>query len=241
MDSFGKSSFSTSVGGYSKEQIEAETVQFMVKVYAIMAAGLAVTGITSFAVASSTAAVELVFGNRLVFYGLLGAQLLVVFAFSSIAARASAWVAGAMFFFYAFLTGITFSVIFLVYTLGSIASTFCVTAGSFAALSAFGMVTKRDLTGVGNFMFIGLIGLLLTSIVNIFLQSPMVTWVTSCIGVIVFAGLTAYDTQKIKAMNVIGNEGTDADHKEAINGALTLYLDFINLFLYLLRLLGNRR
>ena len=108
-------------------------------------------------------------------------------------------------------------------------------------MSAYGYVTKRDLTSVGNFMFMGLIGLILASIVNIFLGSEMIYWLTTYAGILIFVGLTAYDTQKIKQLNVIGNAGTDEDHKEAIHGALILYLDFINLFLYLLRILGRRR
>jgi len=108
-------------------------------------------------------------------------------------------------------------------------------------MSLYGLVTRRDLTSVGNFMMMGLIGLIIASVVNLFLQSPMIYWLTTCMGVLIFVGLTAYDTQKIKQLNIIGNAGTGEDHKEAIHGALVLYLDFINLFLFLLRILGRRR
>jgi FtsH-binding integral membrane protein len=146
-----------------------------------------------------------------------------------------------MFYVYSIVSGVTFSVIFLRYTQGSIASTLFITAGTFAAISAYGYITKRDLTGVGGFMTMGLFGLIIASIANLFLQSPMLYWGVSYFGVLIFTGLTAYDVQKIKELNVIGNAGTDEDHKEAIHGALILYLDFCNMFLYLIRILGRRR
>jgi hypothetical protein len=120
-------------------------------------------------------------------------------------------------------------------------STFLVTAGTFGAMSFYGYTTKRDLTAMGSFLFMGLIGIIIASLVNFFLQSPMVYWLVTYAGVLIFVGLTAYDTQKIKEMNILGNEGTEEDTKEAVRGALTLYLDFINLFLMLLRVMGNRR
>ena len=146
-----------------------------------------------------------------------------------------------MFFAYALLNGVTMAIIFLVYTRTSIATTFFVTAGTFGAMSAYGYATKRDLTSIGSFAFMGLIGIILASIVNIFLKSTAVGWIVSVLGVLIFVALTAYDTQKIKELNIIGNAGTDEDNKEAIHGALTLYLDFINLFLHLLRFFGSRR
>ena len=130
---------------------------------------------------------------------------------------------------------------FVVYTAASITSTFLVTAGTFGAMSFYGYTTKKDLTSWGSFLFMGLIGIIIASLVNIFLQSPMMHWIITYAGVLIFVGLTAYDTQKIKEMNILGNEGTDEDTKEAIRGALTLYLDFINLFLMLLRIMGDRR
>jgi FtsH-binding integral membrane protein len=135
---------------------------------------------------------------------------------------------------------VTFSVIFLRYTAGSIGSTFVVTGGTFAALSAYGAITKRDLSTLGSFCFMGLVGLILASVVNIFLGSSMLYWLTTFAGVIVFTGLTVYDTAKLKALGADGAEG-EVQTKRALHGALVLYLDFINLFLMLLRLLGRRR
>jgi hypothetical protein len=229
-------------GTYTEAQIAAEQAGFMRKVYAIMAAGLGATALTSLVVAHSPAALRLIFGGGGgVFYALLFAELIMVWSFASLARRMSAVGAAALFYVYAIMNGLTLSVIFLRYTEGSIASTFFVTAGTFGAMSAYGYITKRDLTGVGSFMMMGLFGLIIASVVNLFLGSPMLYWGITFFGVLVFVGLTAYDTQKIKEMNVIGNAGSDEDHKEAIHGALVLYLDFINLFLYMLRLLGRRR
>jgi FtsH-binding integral membrane protein len=227
--------------GFSQEQIASETAAFMRKVYAFMAAGLATTGGVALGVASSKAATQLIFGNPMVFYGLLIAELIMVWTFAAIARRLSAIGAGALFFVYAMTNGLTLACIFLVYTKSSIATTFFITGGTFAALSAYGYVTKRDLSGAGHFAMMGLIGLIIASLVNFILQSPMIYWLTTFAGVLIFTILTAYDTQKIKQLNVIGNQGTDEDHKEAIHGALILYLDFINLFLMLLRLFGRRR
>src|SRR5262249_38154077 len=192
---------------------------------------------TALLVASSPAALELIFGNPMVYLGLLLGELLMVVSFSAIARRTSAIVAGALFFVYAIMNGLTLSVIFLAYTQSSIASTFFVTGGTFAAMSAYGFLTRRDLTSVGNFMMMGFFGLLIASVVNLFLHSPMIYWLTTYMGVLIFVGLTAYDTQKIKQLAFVGG-GEDAENKSAIHGALSLYLDFINLFLFLLRILG---
>ena len=146
-----------------------------------------------------------------------------------------------VFFLYAGLNGVTLAPLFLLYTTASLASTFFVTAGTFAAMSFYGYTTKKDLTSWGSFLFMGLIGIIIASVVNIFLQNSMLYWVISYAGVLIFIGLTAYDTQKIKEMNILGNEGTEEDTKEAIRGALKLYLDFINLFIMLLRIMGTRR
>jgi FtsH-binding integral membrane protein len=219
----------------------AENRRFLTRVYGWMSAGLAVTGLVALMVASSETLIRAILLNRFVFYGLLIAELAAVWSFGSIAKRFSSGVAAAAFFTYATLNGLTFSVIFLVYTASSIGGTFFITAGTFGAVSVYGAVTKRDLTGMGSFMFMGLIGIVIASVVNIFLGSEMVSFLLGYIGVIVFTGLTAYDTQKILALNVIGNEGTDEDRKEALSGALILYLDFINLFLSLLRLMGRRK
>jgi hypothetical protein len=153
----------------------------------------------------------------------------------------SATTAVAAFILYSVITGFVLSMIFLVFTAASIASTFFVTAGTFAFMSILGYYTKTDLTSVGRILMMALVGLILASIVNFFMESSTLYWITTYAGVLIFTGLIAYDTQKIKNMNIIGNEGTDEDKKEAILGALTLYLDFINLFLFLLRILGNRK
>ncbi|MBI5498212.1 MAG: Bax inhibitor-1/YccA family protein [Deltaproteobacteria bacterium] len=221
--------------------MEDENARFIWRVYRWMSLGLGLTGLTAMMVASSPQALSLVFGNRFVFYALLLAELAMVWTFSTIARKASVTVAMALFLTYAITNGVTMAVVFLIYTARSIADVFLICTGMFAAMSFYGSVTKKDLTSVGSFSIMGLFGIILAGIVNLFVRSDMMSFVIACLGVVVFVGLTAYDTQKIKAMNVIGNEGTDDDTKEALNGALVLYLDFINLFLMLLRLLGKRR
>ncbi len=205
--------------------------------YRWMTVGLALTGLVALGVANSPAALSFFVGNRILFYALLFGQLGLVFALSALATRVSTAVAALMFFGYAALTGVTFSTLFLVYTSSSIAATFFVTAGSFAALSAFGTVTKRDLSAVGRFGFFALIGVILASVVNLFLRSGGLEWLITFAGVIVFAGLTAYDTQRLKEM--FQRSGSAANLP--LVGALTLYLDFINMFLFLLRIVGDRR
>jgi uncharacterized protein len=205
--------------------------------YRWMAVGLGITGLVSMFVASSPAALELILGNRIVFYALLFAQVGLVLAFNPVAARASTAAVAAMFFVYAALTGLTLSVIFLVYTAASIAATFFVTAGAFAGLSVVGLVTKRDLSPIGRFAIFAVIGLILASLVNLFLHSTGFGFLISIIGVFVFAALTAYDTQKLKEMFATGNVHANMP----LVGALMLYLDFINMFLFLLRLFGRRR
>ena len=154
--------------------------------------------------------------------------------------KMSASTATLVFLGYSLLNGLIFSSIFLTYTGGSIALTFFITAGTFGVMSAYGYFTKSDLTSIGNIAIMLLIGVIIASLVNMFMKSEMLYWIISYAGVAIFVALTAYDTQKIKEMNIIGNEGTAEDRKEAIVGALTLYLDFINLFLFLLRLFGRR-
>lgn len=205
-----------------------------------MSLGLATTGLVALAVVSSPAAMAMIFGNPMLFFGLVIAELVLVFAFAPIATRVSAAVATAMFFGYAALSGVTFSVIFLRYTAGSIGGTFVITGGMFAGLSAYGAISKRDLTSIGSFCIMGLWGLVLGSIVNVFLGSPMLYWLTTFMGVIVFTGLTAYDTGKLKQLGAHAGAG-EARTKLALQGALILYLDFINLFLMLLRVFGGRR
>ena len=214
---------------------------FFQKVFLWMTAGLAVTALASYLMLSSQSALQVLFGNRLVFYGLIFAELGLVIALSAAINRISAATATLMFLVYSALNGVTFAAIFLIYTRSSIASAFLVTAGTFAAMSVYGYVTKRDLTGFGSFLFMGLVGIIIASLVNLFLHSEMVYWITSYLGVFIFVGLTAYDTQKIKQIGQAGFANGEDQHKAAILGALRLYLDFINLFLMLLRVMGNRR
>jgi len=223
------------------DQVLAEQQRFMVKVYGWMSLGLVLTGLVALYTASSEALLGFIFGTKWMFFGLIILELISVGILVSMINRMSANLATFVFFIYAVLNGLTMSCIFIVYTASSIASTFFVTAGTFAVMSIYGYTTKTDLSKWGNILFMGLVGLCISSIANYFMQSETLYWITSYAGVLIFVGLTAYDTQKIKNMNIIGNEGSDDDHKEAIMGALTLYLDFINLFLYLLRIFGRRR
>lgn len=209
---------------------------FMSRVYGWMFTGLLVTGVVALLTASSQQAVMMVAQFRWVF---LIAQLGMVFALAGLAPRLSAPVAGALFLVYSVLTGLTFSVLFYVYTQGSIANAFLMAAGSFGAMSVFGTVTKKNLSGWGTFLFMGLVGIVIASIVQIFVQNSMLNFVLGCAGVLVFAGLTAYDTQRLREMHAA--TGYRSATTASINGALVLYLDFINLFISLLRLFGDRR
>lgn len=223
-----------------EEQIALEQARFISQVYTWMTAALLLTGLTAYGIASSPTLMSLLIAYRSFFLLLLLAEVLLVGYLSAMVMRMSLNLATLLFFLYAVFNGITLSFIFITYTASSIASTFFITAGTFAVMSIYGYTTKSDLTRWGNLFFMVLVGLVLATLVNLFLQSPMIYWITTYVGVCLFVGLIAYDTQKIKEMNIIGNEGTDEDRKEAILGALTLYLDFINLFIYLLRLFGRR-
>ncbi len=211
--------------------------RFMAAVYRWMAGGLVVTALVAFSVASSPEAIQFILGNRIVFYGLVIAELGLVIALSAAVNRLSAASAGALFLLYAALNGATMSVVLLVYTGSSVALAFGTTAGMFGAMSVYATVTKKDLSSWGSFLFMGLIGIVLASVVNIFLGSTLMSFVISCAGVLVFTGLAAYDTQKLRALARAGG-GSAA---MPVNGALALYLDFVNLFLSLLRLFGRRR
>lgn len=225
--------------GYTRaaEQVIVRQNTLIRQVYAWMGAGLAITAFMALVTLSSPLLLEAVAGNRLVFFGLMIAELALVFTLSGAINRLSQFTATAIFIAYSALNGVTLSILALVYTASSISSTFVTTAGMFGAMSLYGYMTKRDLTSWGSFLFMGLIGVVIASVVNIFVGSSPVSWVISAIGVIVFTGLTAYDTWKIKELAANGTTG----RKPAILGALTLYLDFINLFLMLLRFTGNRR
>ncbi|ABA87562.1 inner membrane protein of unknown function UPF0005 [Syntrophotalea carbinolica DSM 2380] len=226
---------------HAESAVISQAEAFFPKVYNWMAAGLAVSAIVALLTVYSRTMMQLVFGNRLVFYGLLIAELLLVVTLSGAIRRLSAAAATGFFLLYSALSGVTLAAIFVLYTQSSIASTFLVTAGTFGAMSIYGHVTRRDLTSWGSFLFMGLIGFLLASVVNIFMQSEMIYWVSTYCGILIFVGLTAYDTQKLKVLAMGGFANGEERHKMAILGALRLYLDFINLFLLLLRVLGRRR
>ena len=219
---------------------EASTI-FLAKVFNWMAIGLGVTGVVAYATAS-TGLAQMLMASPLFFVLILG-ELGLVFYLSARIDKMEASTATSLFVGYSVLNGLTLSMIFLAYTSSSIAGTFFITAGMFGAMAIYGLVTKRDLSGLGSFMFMGLIGIIIASVVNIFLQSSGLYWVISMIGVMVFTGLAAYDVQKIKRMGEEGimTQGESAIRKGSIMGALALYLDFINLFLMLLRFFGGSR
>jgi FtsH-binding integral membrane protein len=212
---------------------------FLSKVYGWMFFGLLVTAMTAFAVASSPRIIEIVILNRLVFWGLIIAQLGLVFYLASRVDKVAPATAAGFFILYSALVGVTSSVILLFYTPASITSTFVITAGMFGATAVFGTVTKRSLAGMGQFLFMGLMGLILAMIVGFFWQSDALQFVISVVGVLVFTGLTAWDAQRLKQMAVSLPDGRVGAY--AVVGALSLYLDFINLFFFLLRFTGNRR
>lgn len=216
---------------------------FVRSVYNWMCVGLALTGVVAYYASTSEALLRLVFGNTLILMVLILAELALVFSISGMVNRMSGGTATTLFVIYAALNGITLSFIFLVYSRVSIVSTFFICSATFLACSIYGWTTKRDLTSLGGFLMMGLIGIIIASLVNAFVGSNAVSAIVSYIGVIVFVGLTAYDTQKLKNMALTQPDGLDAGvvRKGAILGALSLYLDFINLFLMLLRIFGQSR
>ena len=226
---------------YTAEQTQVVQAAFMSKVYTWMSGGLAITGLIAMWVASNESLVYSIVSNRLLFFGLILGEIFLVGYLISMINKMSAQTAAMIFTGYAALNGLTLSVVFLAYTQESIGSTFLVTAGTFAVMSAYGYYTKKDLTSWGNLLFMALIGVIIASVVNFFMQSEMLYWLITYAGVFVFVGLTAYDTQKIKRMSTANEIGSEGETKSAIVGALMLYLDFINLFLLLLRILGDRK
>jgi hypothetical protein len=216
-----------------------ESTIFLAKVFNWMAVGLGLTGLVAY-ITASTALYEIV---RPIIFLLFIAELGMVFFLSARIQKLSAATATGLYLGYALLNGLTLSTILLMYTMTSIAATFFITAGMFGAMAIYGFVTKKDLSSMGSFLFMGLIGMIIASVVNIFIGSSMLAWVVSAIGVIVFTGLTAYDVQKISQMGAAGimQQGDTAIRKMAIMGALALYLDFINLFLMLLHFFGGSR
>ncbi len=222
---------------YATGVVSAERA-FIASVYRWMALGLLVTAGVAFLVASTPALLEVVVLNRWVFYGLMIAEFGLVIALSAMLPRLSAAAAGGLFLLYSALNGATLSVILLVYTGNSVALAFGITAGTFAGMSVYGTVTKRDLTSWSSFLMMGLFGVVIASLVNLFLHSTAMQFVISCAAVVVFTGLTAYDTQKLRAYARAGG-ATAAG--APVGGALSLYLDFINLFLAVLQIFGGRR
>jgi FtsH-binding integral membrane protein len=223
----------------SSTQTQSVVGAFMTKVYSWMTLALFITGIVAMYVASSEQLLSIVFGTKYMIMGLIIAQLGVVWYLSARVSKLSYSTATIMFILYSVLSGVTLSSIFIMYTASSIASTFFITAGTFGIMSLAGFFTKKDLSGFGSIMIMGLIGIIIATAVNYFIESSTLNYIISYLGVMIFVGLTAYDTQKLKIM------ATQLDAEQAkkgsIMGALTLYLDFINLFLYLLNVLGDRK
>ena len=223
----------TRVSAYSK---------LMRSVYLWMTFALIITGLTAATVAFSPAMLSMLFSSKIPFYGLIIAELAVVIILSARIQKLSFTTATLMFILYSILTGATLSVIFLAYQLDSIVTTFFVTAGTFGSMTLIGYTTKKDLSKMGTYLLMTLIGLVIATLVNMFLANSTLDWIITYVGVLLFIGLTAYDTQKIKQMlREYGTEINENSQKMALMGSLTLYLDFINLFLYLLKILGNRK
>jgi hypothetical protein len=223
----------------SSSTAAAERVSaFLWKVYAWMSIGLGLTAVVAYTVAGSPDILRALVGNRIMFFALIIAELGLVFYISARADQLAPRTAAGLFALYSGLNGVTLSVVLMAYTGESVAGTFVVTAGMFGALALFGSTTKRSLAGVGQFMMMGLIGLILASVVGMFWHNDAMQFLISVIGVIVFTGLTAYDAQRLKQMALVTPDGQLAGY--AIVGALSLYLDFINLFLMLLRFTGRR-
>lgn len=214
---------------------------FIMRVYAWMAFGLLVTALAGGVTLMVPGLLYALVHNSFVFFGLLIGELVLVLVLSAAVQRMSSALAGMLFVGYALLNGITLSILMLVYTSSSVAITFGVTACTFGIMTLFGFTTHRDLTKLGSLLIMALIGMILASVVNLFLNLPIIYWITTFVGILIFTGLVAYDTQKLKRMSLgLGDDGQGAQ-KASILGALALYLDFINLFLLLLRILGRRK
>jgi hypothetical protein len=233
----------TTVGRTDAGVVDQGLRAYMIRVYNYMASGLAVTGVVAYTTATlattNEAFAQLVYGSPLKWV-IIFAPLAMVFYLSARINSMSVSAAQISFWVFSALMGLSISSIFLVYTQASIAQVFFITAASFGALSLWGYTTSKDLSGWGSFLFMGLIGIIIASLVNLFLQSTGLQFAVSIIGVLVFAGLTAYDTQRIKEMYSVNDDGSVTGRK-AVMGALSLYLDFINMFMMLLQLFGNRR
>ncbi len=227
----------------ARPRAEALVNEFVRSVYNWMAVGLGLTGVVAYYVSTSPSILRLIYGNPILLFVLIAAELGLVFSISGMVTRLSASTATLLFVIYSALNGVTLSFIFLVYTRASIVSTFFICAGTFLACSIYGWTTKRDLTSWGGFLMMGLIGIIIASLVNMFIRSSAMDLIISYIGVIVFVGLTAHDTQRLKHMALTQPADLEAGvvRKGAILGALSLYLDFVNLFLMLLRIFGSSK
>ena len=212
----------------------------MRKVYVWMTLALVITGFTAYGVATSPGVLQAIYSNQLLFWGMIIAEFALVIGVSAAINRISLTTATLMFVLYSVINGALLSYIFLVYTASSIATVFFITAGTFGTMALVGYTTKTDLTSIGKYLFMALIGLIIATIVNVFIKSSGMTLVLSYVGVLIFVGLTAYDSQKIKQMLMQAPDAGESAQKLALFGALTLYLDFINLFIYLLRIFGKR-
>ena len=212
----------------------------MRKVYVWMTLALVITGATAYGVATSPGILTALYSNQLLFWGLVIAEFALVFGVSGAINRLSLATATLMFILYSVINGALLSSIFVIYTTSSIASVFFITAGTFAVMALIGYTTKTDLTSMGKILFMALIGIIIATVVNIFLKSSGLEMIVSYLGVLIFVGLTAYDSQKIKRMLQMAPDASEGSQKIALLGALTLYLDFVNLFIYLLRIFGRR-
>ena len=212
----------------------------MRKVYTWMTLALVITGITAWVVAHSPAILQMIMTNKILFLSLLFGELILVWSVSAAINRLSLTTATLLFVLYSVLNGVTMSFIFLAYTYESVTNVFLITAGTFAAMAFFGYFTKTDLSSIGRILFMALIGLIIATIVNIFVKSSGFGMILNYLGVLIFVGLTAYDSQKIKHMLQMAPDAGEGAQKLALLGALTLYLDFVNLFIYLLRIFGRR-
>ena len=230
---------------FQKNALAKQQAAFISKVYMWMSLALFISGFTAYFTANSPGLLNLMFtptGPTFLYYALIIGELGLVFALSGAIHKMTLGLASAIFLFYSFINGMTLAMIFLAYTMSSIASTFFITAGTFAIMSLYGYFTKKDLTKFGRILFMALLGVLLAIIVNIFLKNSMLDLIISVVGVLIFVGLIAYDTQTLKSLGTqINAYERESYSKIAIQGALSLYLDFINLFLYLLKFLGSRR
>ncbi|AAZ40978.1 putative transport protein [Candidatus Blochmanniella pennsylvanica str. BPEN] len=226
----------------ASEQVNNAIQPYILQVFGWMSCGLLLTAFVAWYASRTPAILQLLFSNQIIFFSLIIGQLALVFVLSGMVTRLSGSLATTLFMLYSMLTGLTLSSVFILYTTSSISSAFVVTSGMFGAMTLYGYTTKRDLSSFGNLLFMALIGIVLASMVNLWLKNTALMWLITYIGVIIFVGLTAYDTQKLKSIGAsLSIDNQDQFRKYSIIGALTLYLDFINLFLMIVRIFGNRR